>query len=102
MATPLSRLALRVAYGARQLPRMAWYGGHSLALRQLAQEARRCEGLAPRKASTERAVPERASLYADMAELLRADLSNVERALYPLPADRDGPPLAMLRRSVEF
>jgi hypothetical protein len=35
MSTPLSRLVTRVAYGATQLPRVAWYVGHSLALRRL-------------------------------------------------------------------
>jgi uncharacterized membrane protein (DUF4010 family) len=29
MSNPLSRIAMRVAYGASQLPRVAWYVGHS-------------------------------------------------------------------------
>jgi hypothetical protein len=30
MSNPLSRTATRVAYGASQLPRIAWYVGHGL------------------------------------------------------------------------
>ena len=41
MSNPLSRLATRVAYGASQLPRVAWYVGHSLAVRRLSEAARR-------------------------------------------------------------
>ncbi|MFY9601293.1 MAG: hypothetical protein WB540_06775 [Pseudolabrys sp.] len=41
MRNPLSRIATRVAYGASQLPRVAWYVGHSLAMRRLVEEARR-------------------------------------------------------------
>ena len=39
MSNPLSRLATRVAYGASQLPRVAWYVGHSLAVRRLSEAA---------------------------------------------------------------
>ena|ERR1700692_3053998 len=35
MSNPLSRLATRVAYGASQLPRVAWYVGHSIAVRRV-------------------------------------------------------------------
>jgi hypothetical protein len=41
MDTPLSRLVTCVAYGARQLPRLAWYVAHSLALRRLFEATRR-------------------------------------------------------------
>ena len=50
MRNPLSRIATRVAYGASQLPRVAWYVGHSLAMRRLAEEARRRDGGAARRA----------------------------------------------------
>jgi hypothetical protein len=40
MTNPLSRIAMRVAYGASQLPRVAWYVGHGLAMRRLAKAAR--------------------------------------------------------------
>src|ERR1700730_11850838 len=40
MNRPLSRLATRAAYGASQLPRIAWYLGHGLAMTRIAQRAR--------------------------------------------------------------
>jgi hypothetical protein len=41
MSDPLSRMATRVAYMATQLPRLAWYAGHSYVIRQLAEQAPR-------------------------------------------------------------
>ena len=38
----------------------------------------------------------------DMAKLFLQDLSNVEAGIYPLPADRDGPLFASIRRSQLF
>ena len=35
MANPVSRFATRLAYGASQLPRVAWYLGHGVVMRQL-------------------------------------------------------------------
>jgi hypothetical protein len=43
MSDPISRVATRVAYGASQLPRIAWYLGHSLAVRRLSKAAQRDE-----------------------------------------------------------
>ena len=84
MTNPLSRIAMRVAYGASQLPRVAWYVGHGLAMRRLAKVARRQDGGAPRqRAHTNAPVPDRRRLHADMAVLLRQDLANVEAGLYP-------------------
>jgi hypothetical protein len=37
MSNLLPRIALRAAYGATQLPRVAWYIGHGLAMRRLAK-----------------------------------------------------------------
>ena len=87
MSNPLSRLATRVAYGASQLPRIAWYVGHSLALRRLSEEVRRRDGKKARpRAHTNAPVPDRRRLYADMAILLQQDLANIEAGLYPLRA----------------
>ena len=47
MSNLFSRIAVRVAYGASQLPRVAWYVGHSLAVRRLAEAARQRDGGAP-------------------------------------------------------
>jgi len=90
MTNPLSRIVLRAAYGASQLPRVAWYVGLGLAMRRLAKAARRQDGEAARqRPHTNAPVPDRRRLYADMAVLLRNDLANVEAGLYPLPADHE-------------
>lgn len=102
MRSPLSTAALRVAYGATQLPRMAWYVGHSLALRRLQRAAREHEGHSPPRARTDAPVPDRRSLYADMAVLLGQDLANVEAGIYPLPADHDGSLASLIARSRQF
>ncbi len=103
MADPASRLATRVAYGASQLPRVAWYVGHALVMRRLSEEARRRAGDSSRpRAHTDAPVPDRKRLYADMATLFRQDLANVERGIYPLPADHDGSLPTLLERSRLF
>jgi ubiquinone/menaquinone biosynthesis C-methylase UbiE len=103
MSSPLSRLATRVAYGARQLPRVAWYVGHSLAVRRLSEEVRRQDARKSRPRSlTHAPVPDRRRLYADMALLLQQDLANVEAGIYPLPADHDGSLWTLLHRSRLF
>ena len=103
MDSPLSRLFTRVAYGARQLPRVAWYVGHSLAVRRLSEATRRQEGQkARRRARTDLPVPDRNKIYADMAVLFLQDLANVEAGVYPLPADHDGSWPTLLHRSRLF
>ena len=103
MDSPLSRLLTRAAYGASQLPRVAWYVGHSLALRQLSEATRRQEGRkARRRPRTDLPVPDRNQIYADMAELFIQDLANVEAGVYPLPADHDGSWAKLLHRSRLF
>jgi ubiquinone/menaquinone biosynthesis C-methylase UbiE len=103
MSNPLSRLATRAAYGAGQLPRVAWYVGHSLAVRRLLEEARRQGDKQSRPRAVANApLPDRRRLYADMALLLQQDLANVEAGIYPLPADHDGSIWTLLRRSRLF
>jgi len=104
MSNQLSRLATRVAYGASQLPRVAWYVGHSLALRRLSEAVRRRDGekVSPRRTLTNAPLPDRRRLYADMAILFQQDLANVEAGIYPLPADHDGSMLTLLHRSRLF
>jgi ubiquinone/menaquinone biosynthesis C-methylase UbiE len=101
--SPLSRMVTRASYGMSQLPRVAWYVGHGIALRRLSQAARRNDrGTARPRAKTDAPVPERSQLYRDMAALFMQDLANVEAGLYPLPADRDGSLLRLVRRSRLF
>ena len=88
MSTPLSRLLTRSAYAATQLPRIAWFVGHGLAMRQLSAWARQSTGETTRtRARTKLPVPDRGRIYADMTRLLRRDLANVEAGIYPT-ADR--------------
>jgi ubiquinone/menaquinone biosynthesis C-methylase UbiE len=103
MNSPISRIGRRVAYGASQLPRIAWFVGHGLFMRRLAEEARRQDGSSARKRThTDAPIPDRRRLYADMARLLWQDLANVETGQYPLPADHDGSLLMLLHRSRLF
>ena len=103
MSNPLSRVTTRFTYGASQLPRIAWYVGHGLAVRRLSETAtRRDNNKARPRARTNLPVPDRKRLYADMAILLQQDLANVEAGLYPVPADHDGSLLTLLHRSRIF
>ena len=103
MSNPLCRVTTRVAYGAGQLPRVAWYIGHSLAVRRLSEATQRRDGKKARpRAYTNLPVPDRRRLYADMAILPQQDLANIEAGLYPLPADHDGSLLTPLHRSRLF
>jgi ubiquinone/menaquinone biosynthesis C-methylase UbiE len=102
MADPASLLATRVAYGASQLPRFAWYVGHNLVMRRLSDWTRRSGRSTRPRARTDAPVPERGRLYGDMATLFQQDLANVEAGIYPLPDDHDGSLPALLRRSFMF
>ena len=103
MANPLARLATRAAYGAAQLPRVAWYVGHAVAMRRLERAVREEEGGSARpRPRTNRPIPGRDRLFADMAALFRQDLANVEAGIYPLPADHDGSLPTLLNRSRLF
>jgi hypothetical protein len=103
MPNRFSRIALRAAYSASQLPRIAWYVGHGPAMRRLAKAAPRPDGaLVPHRRRTTAPVPDRTQVYADIAVLLRQDLANIEAGFYPLPADHDGTLLTLLHRSRLF
>src|SRR5215475_15633112 len=101
--SPLSRFAVRFAYGATQLPRVAWYVGHGEIMRRLSEAARERAGESARpKARTDKFVPDRRRLFGDVAKLFQQDLANVEAGIYPLPADHDGSLFKLLRRSRLF
>ena len=103
MAAPISSLMTRVAYGMTQLPRVAWYLGHGLALRRLAEAARRNEAVKPRRRSQTRApILDRSRLYVDMGRLFLQDLANIEAGIYPVPADHDGSLFTLINRSRLF
>ena len=96
-------LAVTSAYGATQLPRVAWYSDTVFCFANspipLAKERsqRRDAASAPLAS-----VPDRKRIYADMAKLFLQDLANVEAGIYPIPADHDGPLFASIRRSRIF
>jgi ubiquinone/menaquinone biosynthesis C-methylase UbiE len=101
MTHPVSRLATRVAYASRQLPRMAWYAGHLYVMRWLADQVRQQESKsAPPKPRSDPRLQQR--LNTDMAALIEQDIANVEAGIYPLPADHDGSLLTLLDRSRLF
>ncbi|HTK96151.1 MAG TPA: class I SAM-dependent methyltransferase, partial [Terriglobales bacterium] len=103
MTDPVARFATRIAYGATQLPRVAWYMGHGLVMRRLSAAVRRRGDRTERlPARTDAPVPGRRRLYADMAALFRQDLANVEAGIYPLPAEHDGSWPLLLNRSRLF
>jgi ubiquinone/menaquinone biosynthesis C-methylase UbiE len=102
MAEPAALLATRVAYGASQLPRFAWYVGHNLLMRQLSNLSRRTGRSTRPRATAAAPVPDRRRLYADMATLFQQDLANVEAGIYPLPDDHDGSLPARVNRSLMF
>jgi ubiquinone/menaquinone biosynthesis C-methylase UbiE len=103
MAAPASSLMTRVTYGMTQLPRLAWYLGHGLALRRRAEAARRNERTKPRRRiHTAAPVPDRSRLYVDMGRLFLQDLANIEAGIYPLPADHDGSLFTLINRSRLF
>ena len=104
MSSPVSTVVTRFAYGLSQLPRVAWYLGHGLALRRLAEVARRREGSQSRarRRHTDAPVPDRDYIYSEMIRLFMQDLANVEAGIYPVPADHDGSLLTMIHRSRLF
>jgi|SRR5690242_14448710 hypothetical protein len=88
MANPVHRFLTDVSYGLTQLPRLAWYLGHGMLMREFAKEARRTTSAEERPVNN-RSSPGRWRLYADMAALFERDLANVEAGIYPLPDDRE-------------
>jgi ubiquinone/menaquinone biosynthesis C-methylase UbiE len=99
----LAQAVTRVAYGARQLPRVAWYIGHGLVLRELAASVHRSEkAKVRRRPHIHTPVPDRKRIYADMTKLFMQDLANVEAGIYPLPTDHDGSLLGLIHRSRMF
>ncbi len=103
MDRPFARFATRAAYVARQLPRFAWFVGHTFTMDRLAARAREELGESSRpRPRTSAPIPDRGRLYQDLAALFRQDLANVEAGIYPLPEDHDGSLMTRLNRSGLF
>jgi ubiquinone/menaquinone biosynthesis C-methylase UbiE len=101
MSRNLSPFVTRAGYGARQFLRIGWYTGHSVAMARLARRAGEPKSDRPRP-HTDRPIPTRSQLVADMAALLRRDLENIEAGIYPFPADHDGSISTLFARSRSF
>jgi hypothetical protein len=71
MPLRLSRATTQVAYGITQLPRVAWYIGHSLVLRELADGIREREApKARRRVHSNASVPDRKRIYPKRAAIV--------------------------------
>lgn len=93
----LDRVLTRAAYVARQGPRLAWYLGHGQATR-LIQRRQADAGDGPSEANAT-SLPASGAILDALARLLRTDLENVERGVYPMPGGVDGTLADMLGRS---
>src|SRR6516165_686607 len=103
MGAPEPSIITRVAYGVSQFPRVVWNLGHGLALRRLAEAARRDNGAkARRRIHASTPVRDRARLYADMARLFLQDLANIEAGIYPQHFDHDESLVPLIHRSPRF
>src|SRR5262249_53273900 len=104
MADPVSQFATRIAYGARQLPRVAWYIGHGMVMRRLSQTVRERAGASTRpRAHTRAPVRAGAPLSADWPVLSRQAPARAGPGIYPSPADHDGAlPLVLYRSRLFF
>src|SRR5262249_21334293 len=92
MASALDKLA----YEAAQAARIGWFFGQKLLAARLARPVPAPPELRARK------TPDRQRLIADFWRLIEQDWRNVEAGIYAMPEDWRGPPLAGLRRVVDF
>lgn len=86
----------KLGYSARQGARVAWYMGHYFASQRF-HTAKGEDDVRREKPRAPGPKPER--LMRDLASVFQQDLANVEAGYYPMPRDRDGPPLELIRRS---
>src|SRR5262249_25141800 len=101
MADPVSQFATRMVYGARQLPRVAWYIGHGMVMRRLRQAVRE-RGGGPLQLPAGVRAPARRPLDPAVALLLRAAPAHGGPPPSPPPADHDGTLPDLLARSRLF
>src|ERR1044071_7707581 len=91
MASELERLA----YGAAQGLRVAWYWGQKLAASARSEREALPEAVMQR-------MPDRARLLRDLRRLLARDWQNIAAGYYQLPPDLIPNPLPRLARSRRF
>jgi ubiquinone/menaquinone biosynthesis C-methylase UbiE len=102
MNRPLAPFVTRAAYGASQIPRIAWYLGHGIALARLGARRAKQVGNERPRARTNLPMPGTRRFVADMTALFQRDLENIEAGVYPLPADHDGSWPTLVARSRRF
>ncbi len=89
----------KIGYSARQSARVAWYMGHYFA----SQRYHKAKDTADIRRERPRAPgPSAERILADLAAVFARDLANVEAGHYPMPRDREEPPMEMLRRSRKY
>lgn len=94
---------IRAQYGLSQGARMAWYGAQEAAARRVIARLDEKTGRDGRRAPTPKgAVPTRNQILADITGLLLRDMNNVERGLYPVPADEPGGLPGIVKRSRKY
>lgn len=94
----VSRLE-KIGYSARQSARVAWYMGHYFASQRY-HKAKDDGDI--RREKPKLPGPSAERLLNDLAAVFARDLANVEAGHYPMPRDREEPPLEMLRRSRKY
>lgn len=83
--------------------RLAWYGVQEAAARRVVSRLNEKAGdTSPRVPKPKGTVPDQNRILADIAGLLLRDLGNVERGLYPVPADEPGGLPDLIRRSRDY
>ncbi len=96
----MATLLDRVQYGIAQTARMAWYGGHYLALHGMTGP--RTPPGEPRFEPNGK-VPDQAEILRVLRDLVQRDWENIERGLYARPHTLGLPDMpALLRESVRF
>ncbi|WP_425088326.1 class I SAM-dependent methyltransferase [Stappia sp.] len=107
--TALSTWTRRARYAARQGARVTWFAAHGelaqaitrrVSRRHRTEKAEAPSHAAPRKPRGN--TPDQRRLFAQIADLFRRDLANIEAGHYPVPDGEFGSPLRFLDLSRRF
>ena len=86
----------KLAFDTAQMARIGWFFGQKLLAARLARPVPAPPELRARQ------MPDRQRLLTDLWRLIEQDWRNIEAGTYAMPEDRDGGPIAGLRRAVDF
>lgn len=99
----LAKWGGRLAFAVGQGSRVAWYAGHGAVMRRMTKRIAERENLPKRDIRRpEGPVPDMRALLRDVAALLARDRANVEKGLYPPPAEEEPPVAEMIATSRAF